>query len=240
MTSAAQEHIETSGATTYIDDSAYRAHRNDFDLVAPIYDGLAALVFAGAIRRAQLQLLPQFRHARSALILGGGTGWFLLELLRNTEIEHVLYVEKSPAMLERSRTLIATRAPHLHARVDFRLGTEDSLSEADGLFDLVVTNFYLDLFNNLNCAYIIERLASSLEPGGRWLFVDFHTPEAGWERISAKALFKAMYTFFSITSRIEARRPPHYEPTFTRLGLRTTSEATFFGTMIRARILSRQ
>lgn len=240
MTSAMQERRSPTPAATYIDDSAYRALRNDFDLVAPVYDNLAALVFGGAIRRAQLELLPELGDARSALILGGGTGWFLLELLGRSAVERVLYIEKSKAMLDRSRELISARAPHWLSRVDFRLGTEDSLTEADGPVDLVVTNFYLDLFNNLNCAGIIERLEGLLSPAGRWLFVDFHTPELGWERLAAKALFKLMYAFFVVTSRIEARKPPHYEPTFHRLGLRIASEQTFYRTMIRARVLERQ
>ena len=218
-------------------DDAHRASRNDFDLVAPIYDGLAALVFGGAIRRAQTRLLPELRNAQRALIVGGGTGWFLLELLDRTDVEHVLYVEKSEIMLNKSRALLMQRTPQWANRVEFRLGTEESVTAQDGAFDLLVTNFFLDLFVDANCVHMIEQLASKLSSNGRWLFVDFHTPEGGWQRTASDALYTVMYGFFSLTSQIESRRPPQYQDTFDRLGVRTEVEEMFYATMIRAKLM---
>jgi len=227
----------TISSTNPLTDDSHRARRNDFDLVAPIYDGLAALVFGGAIRRAQTTLLPRLRDAQRAVIVGGGTGWFLLELLDRTDVEHVLYVEKSEIMLNKSRELLLARAPQWANRVEFRLGTEESVTEQDGAFDLMVTNFFLDLFHDTNCAHMIEQLASKLSPTGRWLFVDFHTPEGGWQRTASEALYTVMYGFFSLTSRIESRRPPQYQDTFDRLGIQTEVEEKFYATMIRAKLM---
>ena len=236
MSSARAEYTRPA---VYVDDSAHRARRNDFDRIAPLYDRLAALTFGGAEQRAQTQLLPELRDARSALVLGGGTGWFLLSLLQQTRVERVLYIEKSENMLELSRAMLATRAPEELGRVEFRLGTEESLRADDGPFELVVTNFFLDQFNNHSCPQVIEQLASKLSAEGHWLFVDLHTPESGWQRIAAKALFKLIYSFFALTSHVEARRPPHYQATFDRLGLQVRREETFYATMIRARLLGR-
>jgi ubiquinone/menaquinone biosynthesis C-methylase UbiE len=227
----------TNGSADILSDDAHRARRNDFSLVAPIYDGLATLVFGGAIRRAQIELLPALRETQRALIIGGGTGWFLLELLDRTDVEHVLYVEKSEIMLDKSRELLAARAPQWANRVEFRLGTDESVTAQDGVFDLLVTNFFLDLFNDTNCSHMIEKLAANLGPTGRWLFVDFHTPEAGWRRTASDALFKVMYGFFTLTSHIESRRPPEYQATFDRLGIVTELEEQFYATMIRAKLL---
>jgi len=217
----------------------HRARRNNFDLVAPIYDTLATVVFAGAIRRAQTSLLPQLQGRQNALILGGGTGWFLLELLERTDVGKVLYVEKSGNMLDKSEQLLLAHRPDWARRVEFRLGTEESVLPEDGPFDLLVTNFFLDLFSDANCAQMIERLYPNLADKGRWLFVDFHTPEAGWERLAAKSLFKVMFTFFNVTSQMESRRPPPYQTTFDRLGLRTEVEQHFYGSMIRAKLLAK-
>lgn len=232
--------VEQTSPISYVDDSAHRARRNDFDLLAPVYDELARLVFGGAAKRAQTELLPELHDAQRALILGGGTGWFLHALLAQTAVQHVLYVEKSPNMLRRSRTLLAATAPHWLSRVEFRLGTEESLSAGDGPFDLIVTNFFLDQFSDQSCAHIIERLAAQLTAAGRWLFVDIHTPESGWERLAAKLLFKLIYSFVAVTSQVEARRPPHYQATFDRLQLHTQLEAAFNRDMIRARLLSKR
>jgi tRNA (cmo5U34)-methyltransferase len=226
-------------AASYVDDSAHRVRRNNFDLLAPVYDELAGLVLGPAAKNAQTELLPQLRGARNALVLGGGTGWFLEALLAETGVERVLYIEKSQAMLDRSRALLAAAAPAWLPRVEFRLGTEDSLQPSDGTFELVITNFFLDQFNDHSCAQVIEKLAAALDDEGRWLFVDIHTPEAGWERVAAKVLYKLMYSVLAVTSHVEARRPPHYQATFDRLRLHAVHEETFHGTLIRAKVLSK-
>ena len=224
---------------TYVDDSAHRARRNNFDLLAPVYDELASAAFGKAARLAQTHFLPQLRDAHSALVIGGGTGWFLHALLAETRVQRVLYVEKSANMLRRSQELLARTAPLWLPRVEFRLGTEESLSTADGPFDVVITSFFLGQFNDASCAKLIERLAALLSEHGRWLFVDIHTPESGWERVAAKLLYKVVYTFVAVTSHVEARRPPHYQATFDRLRFKTQLEHNFNRTLIRARLLTR-
>ena len=216
-----------------------KARRNDFDLVAPIYDALAAFVFAGAIRRAQLSLIPRLSDAQNALIIGGGTGWFLLELLQGVGVKHVLYVEKSQKMLDYSRQLITKRAPASLSRVEFRLGTEESITKEDGPFELVVTNFFLDLFTEENSRGVAESLHKHLAPSGRWLFVDFQTPKGVLANSSARALFKVMFTFFNVVARMESKRPPDYERIFGKLGMRVLEERSFFASFISAQLLTR-
>ncbi|MET0283534.1 MAG: class I SAM-dependent methyltransferase [Polyangiales bacterium] len=223
--------------TSASSDEAER--RNDFDLVAPIYDGLATLVFAGAIKRAQLSMLPSLRGVDDVLILGGGTGWFLLALLRSVRPRRVLYIEKSSKMLRYSRELIAREAPDQLGCVEFRLGTEQSLEERDGSFQLIVTNFFLDLFNTENSAAVAESLARNFAPGGRWLFTDFQLPERGFLRWYAQLLFKVMFTFFNVFSRMESRRPPDWERIFGRIGMKIDSGRSFYGSMIHSRLLVR-
>ena len=218
---------------------AIKVRRNDFDLVAPIYDVLASIVFRGAIRRAQIALLPRLESARKILIIGGGTGWFLLELLRRVPAPHVLYVEKSSKMLASSQKLIEQSAPQHLSRVEFRLGTEESLSLRDGEYDVIVTNFFLDLFADENGLQVASCLAKQLAPSGRWLFVDFQLPARGLSRVYALVLFRIMFTFFNVVARMESRRPPDYEHIFARLGLRTREELLFHASTIHARLLSR-
>ncbi len=213
------------------------SNRNDFDAVSTVYDALAGFVFAGAIRRSQLALLPQIQGANKVLIIGGGTGWFLLELLKRTDAKHVVYLELSRDMLRKSRALVEREAPeHLH-RVDFRHGTEQTLTEQDRNFDVIATMFFLACFGDENCTRVVTRLHPFLAPHGRWLFTDFQYPERGVARWAAMVLFKVMFTFFNVVSDLEARRPPNYELGFRRVGLRATLERSFFGRMIRARLL---
>ncbi len=228
---------ETSIRTT---EQALRVERrNDFDLVAPIYDGLASLVFFGQLKRAQLSLLPRLQGVKNVLVIGGGTGWFLLELLRAVRPARVLYLEKSSKMLSYSRDLIRREAPDQLANVDFRLGTEDSLEDGDGAFDLIVTNFFLDLFSTENSAAVAKSLSMRFARDGKWLFTDFQLPARGLLRLYAHVLFKVMFTFFNIFSRMESRRPPDWDRIFGPLRLTTFCEQTFYGDIIHSRLLVR-
>jgi len=215
-----------------------KMRKNDFDAVAPIYDALAGLVFMGAIKRSQIALLPEISDAKSVLIVGGGTGWFLAELLARTPIERVLYVELSSDMLEKSRRQVERRVPQHLGRVEFRLGTEESVTEEDGLFDVVATNFFLACFGDENCARVASGLRKKLAPGGRWLFVDFEVPSKGIRRLAAQVLFKVMFTFFNVVSSLEAKGPPNYGYAFGPLGMQSSTETRFYGDMIRAKVLT--
>src|SRR4051812_19943989 len=114
---------------------------NGFDRLAPVYDKLAGLVFGKAIVDAQLIFLDEVRAGDRVLILGGGTGWVLKELLRRQPACEVWYVDSSQRMIE-----LATRNCGNPSNVHFVLGTE--LSIPTMLFDVVIMNFFLDLFSD--------------------------------------------------------------------------------------------
>lgn len=211
---------------------------NNFDAVTPIYDALAGLVFGGNIKRSQVALLPKLKTIDNALVIGGGTGWFLLELLAQTDVKKVLYVELSRDMLNKSRQLVERRAPQWLSRVEFKLGSEQSIMPEDGPFDLIATNFFLACFGDDNCAQMIRRLHPHMSPNGRWLFSDFQVPDRGWSRICALILFKIMFTFFNVFSGLEARRPPNYEQGFRQVGLKPQTERRFYARMIHVKLLS--
>ena len=214
--------------------------QNNFDLVAPIYDGLATLVFGGAIKRSQIALLDRLEDVESALVIGGGTGWILRELLARTSVKRVVYVELSAGMLEKSRKLIERSHPEWLSRVTFRQGTEESIEQSDLPFDLIVTNFFLACFNDANCTQMIQRLHPFMAPDGRWLFVDFQLPLFGPKRLAAKALFKVMFTFFNVASDLESKGPPNYSLGFDPLKLRTLHDRTFYADMIRVKVLGQR
>jgi tRNA (cmo5U34)-methyltransferase len=210
--------------------------RNDFDLVSPVYDALAGLVFAGAIRRSQIALLPALQHADRVLVIGGGTGWFLYELLARTPARRVVYLELSREMLERSRALVAKRAPEWLDRVEFRHGTQADLGRHEQ-FDVIATNFFLGCFSDENCARVVAELFPHLGERGQWLHVDFVYPKSGLTRLCALVLFRVMYLFFNVFSGLEARRPPRSALGFARLPLDTEQGATFYGGMIDAKLM---
>ena len=193
-----------------------------FDRVAWFYDVLAALVFGPALRntqRAALAGLPA--GAPHVLILGGGTGWVLAEVLRRCPAATVLYLEASPRMLARAR---ARLQPGQLAQVEFRHGTQAALASGES-FDAVLTFFVLDCIAAPELPGALDQLRAALQPGGRWLLADFRPARRGWRRW----LLTAMFWFFRLTTRLRARELPDFAAALAARGLRGESKGHFYG-----------
>ncbi|GGG36596.1 class I SAM-dependent methyltransferase [Hymenobacter glacieicola] len=204
-----------------------------FDFVASFYDPLARLVYGRSLQRAQQAALytglpDGLPHV---LIIGGGTGWVLGQVLRLQPKARVVYVEASARMLARSKAWARRHLPQHLGQIEFRLGTEASLPPSS-CFDAVVTFFFLDLFEPVRLRSITERLGSLLTPGGRWLLADFARPRTWWQHV----LLTLMYWFFGLTTGIRARRRPPIEDELARLGRVSTPAGQFFGGMVAASV----
>ncbi|GAA4369569.1 hypothetical protein GCM10023185_43320 [Hymenobacter saemangeumensis] len=200
------------------------ADHGDFNRVAWFYDALARVVFGNAQRRAQeaaLEHLPP--GAPHVLVLGGGSGWVLGQVLRRRPAATVLYLEASLAMLTRAQALLQREFPHQQAQVEFCHGTERALP-SEGLFDAVVTFFVLDCLTPPAFATALPRLHAALRPGGCWLLADFSPPHKWWQH----RLLQAMYLFFQVTARLKAKALPPYEQALAELGLHPVYQARFY------------
>ncbi|MBF9140690.1 class I SAM-dependent methyltransferase [Hymenobacter properus] len=196
-----------------------------FDRVAWCYDVLASLVFGPAQRRAQLAALAGLPDgaAPHVLILGGGTGWVLLEVLRRRPHATVLYLEASPKMLARARARLARECPQAAGQVEFRHGTEAALRPQEQ-FDAIVTFFVLDCIASPELPGALDALRRAQRSGAPWLVADFRPARRGWRRW----LLAAMYWFFRLTTGLRANSLPDLQAELGRLGLRPQLSATFF------------
>ena len=205
-----------------------------FDYVAAFYDPLARLVYGRALQRAQQAALAAGLPATGqprVLVVGGGSGWVLGEVLRRCPGARILYLEASPRMLARSRAWLARHYRQHAGQVVFRLGTEAALQPAEQ-FDALVTFFLLDLFEPERLRQLLARLDTARAPGGAWLLADFGPPRRWWHRL----LLELMYGFFGLTTGISARRRPPIEEELARLGLRAAPAGQFFGRMVEASV----
>lgn len=205
-----------------------------FDRVAWCYDALAGLVFGPAQQRAQRAALAGLAAgAPRVLILGGGTGWVLLEVLRRRPLATVLYLEASPCMLGRARARLARECPAAQEQVEFRHGTQAALRPTEQ-FDTVITFFVLDCIARPEIPAALVALRAAQRPGGTWLLADFRPARRGWRRV----LLTLMYAFFRLTTGLRADELPVLRPALARLGLRATDHGTFFGGAIEAVVFS--
>jgi ubiquinone/menaquinone biosynthesis C-methylase UbiE len=172
-----------------------------------VYDGLAQVVFGQAQRRAQLAALraglPLAGPAPQVLVLGGGPGWVLTELLRQCPAARVLYLETSAAMLAQAQARLARLAPERQLQVEFRQGSERDLRPGEQ-FDAVITFFVLDCFTLGDFPGAVARLQAARRPSAPWLVADFRPPRRWWQR----GLLRAMYLFFGAAVGLRARQLP--------------------------------
>lgn len=175
-----------------------------FNFVAPFYDFLASLVFGQTLKKAQTALLPHLPKQASILIVGGGSGWILKQVLTQCNPQRALYLEASERMLAMSKKQVSQHP--LRERVMFRCGTENDL-QANEQFDVLLTPFVLDLFpDEVLINQTLPRLQNTLRPGGYWLITDFLPTRIWWQQW----LVRAMYAFFGLTAGVKARHLPNW------------------------------
>lgn len=172
-----------------------------FDPIASVYDTLAWLVFGQALRNAQKHWLSQVPVGAEILIIGGGSGWLLAQVLDVCSPRKVIYIDASPKMIQLARQKVND-----DERVEFRASNETAIRPTDQV-QVVMTPFILDLFtldrltNN-----VLPRLYGVLQPGGYWLGTDFTQTDKWWQG----GLQWLMYRFFGLISHIEAKRLPDW------------------------------
>jgi tRNA (cmo5U34)-methyltransferase len=206
--------------------------KSGFDWVAPFYDSLATLVFGSAIRQSQTVFLHNIPTQASILVIGGGTGWILPELLTQTSPDRVLYLEASQKMLNLARQEVQDLDKV--ASIEFRLGTEKDIRPEEK-FDVVISHFFLDLFTPVQLKEIIQILTDRLRPGGFWLVADFVSATgSGIRPVWTQFLIKSMYAFFRVFSGISAHTLPNWQNILSSYTLVPQKSAYFYHRMIKS------
>jgi tRNA (cmo5U34)-methyltransferase len=196
-----------------------------FDRLAPVYDKLARFVFGKSIVRAQVFFLGDIRAGSRVLILGGGTGWLLEELLKVQPDCEVWYIESSSRMMELSKQ----RCGH-HTNVRFILATHSSIPEM--MYDVVIMNFFLDVFSPARIFFLVDMIRAKTQQEGIWIVTDFDDEGKWWQR----ALAAMMISFFRMVCSVEARKLADLK-TILASGFMTEHDvAEFFHGFIKTRI----
>ncbi|MVM30517.1 methyltransferase domain-containing protein [Spirosoma sp. HMF4905] len=202
----------------------------NFNWIAPVYDALAFCVFGHRLQRAQTVFLDRIPPNASLLILGGGSGWLLEQVLLTCRPKQVLYLEASSQMLSLASQRMVRKS--LVGSVEFRVGDESSL-KSDERFDGIFTPFVLDLFTEQTLASsMIPQLCNVLKTAGVWIVADFVKPKIGWQ----KALLWTMIRFFQLTAGIQTQRLADWQKLLVEAGLTCEKCRTQVGGMVSAEV----
>ena len=192
---------------------------NSFDRIAPVYDRLAGLVFGTAIQEAQRIHLGELSVAHEILILGGGTGRLLRDLLGQNSTSRVTYLEASQRMIELAAKNVSEADRH---RVAFIHGTQEILSD-EPRFDAIIINFFVDIFPSIELVGILRRLRAVLQPGGQLLCTDF-VDDTRWQ----KTFLLVMYAFFRMTASLHNQHLAPWRKLILDVGFKKQCSSVFW------------
>lgn len=199
--------------------------KNDFDSVAPYYDVLVKVVFGKSITRSQTEYLRCISDDANVLILGGGSGWIIEEINRRVKDCRIYYIDASEKMIS-----LAKRKSTNANNVFFIHGTEEHIPEKL-FYDVVITNFYFDLFNAKGVNEKMGTISNRLTNNVMWIVTDFIN-EKWWHRI----MLWIMYRFFKFTSHIEASYLNDWRRAFQQDGWICAHKKPFYGDFIETRV----
>jgi ubiquinone/menaquinone biosynthesis C-methylase UbiE len=195
------------------------------DPIARWYRWLEYLGFGGALERRRCAFLAEVSNARRILALGDGDGRFLARLVErmNPETE-IDYIDLSRRMLELARRRIEASG-HAHP-VTFLQADALAVALPSAEYDLIVTHFFLDCFNETEASKLVHRVSHATFPHARWLISEFRQPEGGWRSAWAWLWLRVLYLFFRVTTGLKTRRLINHHPLLMQAGFRLSRTET--------------
>jgi ubiquinone/menaquinone biosynthesis C-methylase UbiE len=188
------------------------------DKIARAYRWLEYIAFGRALQRRRFCFLADAVGSRRALLLGDGDGRFLARLAPLSQA-CIDYVDVSGRMLDLARREVLKICAGARC-IAYRQADARTLPLPAAEYDLIVTHFFLDCFNERDLECLIARTARAAQPGAQWIVSEFRRPP--W----ATPLLSALYLFFRVTTGLTTRRLMDHRPMLAKHGFRLKREET--------------
>lgn len=182
--------------------------QTDFSPIAPVYDLIGSLFFGGKLHSSQLENLSKLpKRFKHILIVGGGTGKFLKDLIAVKEFEQLTYVDISPKMIDLAKSKVSEKE-----NIHFINGDEATIPNQS--YDLIITHYFLDCFDQEKFEELAHRLLNKLTVGGYWSMVDFYiNPKSSHFK---KYFVCFLYKFFKLSCHLNTKELPDFETWFLK------------------------
>lgn len=184
--------------------------RRSFDNLANAYCALERLLFGQKLNQSRhhgLTVLEPDMPQR-ALILGDGDGRFSYYALRKSPNLQIDSIERSSKMRDLAQSRIQKLGASFENRHQYISTDARSFSFPNSEYDIVVVQYFLDCFHTTDANSFIENFARTLKPNGKLVYTDFSIPKKRIVRWIAKGIVKCLYSFFRLTTDIEASHLP--------------------------------
>lgn len=183
-----------------------------FGRLAHLYFWMEYFSFGPYLQRCRCLHLNEVAHATPALVYGDGDGRFLAELATVAPALRITAVDASTAMLRRARERVrcpSVRWVHADARI--------WQPPPDG-FDLIVSHFFLDCFEEEEVAAIVTRVNAAAADDAIWIVSEFAIPDGPIAGLAGRLLIRALYLAFGILTGLSVRKLPEYGPVLRKTG----------------------
>lgn len=182
-----------------------------FDTLASAYPLLERLAAGEKMQRCRTAFLEEIPPPSRVLTLGEGHGRFLSACRGRFPDAEITCVDSSAEMLRQARRELGR---HGLDETRVHLIQSDLLSWAPprGVFDLIVTHYFLDCFRADQIALMVPRIAAAALPEASWLLADFQMAAHGWRRLRSQCILALMLAFFRVATRLPARTLTPPEP----------------------------
>ncbi len=170
---------------------------NHFTWIAPIYDVLAQCYSFGQISRSKLSQVAHIKPGHRVLYAGAGNAEDAIAAAVSGA--QVTVVELSPNMLERAQRkaleagvarVIDWQCEDIMAYISARANTEKPK------FDVVVANYFLNVFDAETMPKVFDRLLEALANKGRVMVADFAPLSSG----KVSRAFQKLYFFAAVSA----------------------------------------
>jgi ubiquinone/menaquinone biosynthesis C-methylase UbiE len=179
-----------------------------FDRLARLYRWMEYFSFGPYLEQCRKLRIQEMALCQRALVYGDGDGRFLAALMRSLPKLRATAVDASWEMLHQA----AQRLPP---------GSEVRLVQADALeyeaaelpetpFDLIVTHFFLDCFDEAEMASLLSRINAAAEENALWVVSEFAIPQRNPARLVGVLIVRGLYLAFGLLTGLRTRRLPDY------------------------------
>lgn len=202
---------------------------NAYNRIAWIYDRLSRWCLGRQFTQSQYIYLDSIRTGQTVLILGGGSGENLPEIVEAIGAKgRIYFMDASSKMIERAKGRLKPVPPNIqfiHSADFSRICTANP--------DVILTQYFLDVLSNEQLEILFEQLAEVGDKHTEWIFVDFYgIPEKRW-------LIRILIGLFRIAVDHPRNDLPDYAYYFDRWGWKEKKGCSFMEGFIQAKVYKR-
>lgn len=193
---------------------------------------MVAITSFNEVTKSRIYCLKDLPKIQKALIIGGGTGNDLIALLKEGKVQEIVCMDKSEKMIATTQKKLdnfSQSKKHVHTSTSIKLLREAFEDHSGKNYDLIICNYFLDLFTPTEVDFYIKKIKSILKKDGIFICTDFHLYNfSGIKKIVFNILEFSLLRFFTLTSNLSVKKITDYQYIISSNNFKKHKSKTFF------------